>query len=160
MIAMPTKSAKQHNFMAAVAHNPAFAKKVGVVQSVGRDFTQADKRRYAEGGDVGAVSGRASTKYKNRLTDEQKEENADRFGDVAGMMVPGLGPAKTAKTALSKVRDISFDRSKAELKRGFQTEASRKIAESEDTGYKRGGSVHRGDGIAQRGRTRARFITS
>jgi hypothetical protein len=29
--------------MAAVAHNPAFAKKVGIPQSVGRDFNQADK---------------------------------------------------------------------------------------------------------------------
>ena len=29
--------------MAAVAHDPAFAKKVGIPQSVGRDFNQADK---------------------------------------------------------------------------------------------------------------------
>jgi hypothetical protein len=29
--------------MAAVAHNKAFAKKVGVPQSVGKDFNQADK---------------------------------------------------------------------------------------------------------------------
>lgn len=29
--------------MAAVAHNPAFAAKVGVPQSVGREFNQADK---------------------------------------------------------------------------------------------------------------------
>jgi len=40
---MPSKSAKQHNFMEAVAHNPAFAKKVGVPKSVGEDFSQADK---------------------------------------------------------------------------------------------------------------------
>ena len=31
--------------MAAVAHNPEFAKKVGVPQSVGQDFNQADKRK-------------------------------------------------------------------------------------------------------------------
>lgn len=29
--------------MAAVAHSPSFAKKVGIKQSVGRDFNQADK---------------------------------------------------------------------------------------------------------------------
>lgn len=40
---MPSKSKKQHNFMAAVAHSPEFAKKVGVPQKVGKDFTQADK---------------------------------------------------------------------------------------------------------------------
>lgn len=29
--------------MAAVAHNPAFAKKVGISRKVGKDFNQADK---------------------------------------------------------------------------------------------------------------------
>jgi hypothetical protein len=36
---MPAKSAKQEKFMQAVANNPSFAKKVGVPQSVGREFT-------------------------------------------------------------------------------------------------------------------------
>ena len=40
---MPAKSAKQEKFMQAVANNPAFAKKVGVSQSVGREFTGKDK---------------------------------------------------------------------------------------------------------------------
>jgi hypothetical protein len=39
--------------MAAVANNPSFAKKVGVPQSVGKDFNQADKgRKFSEGGDM------------------------------------------------------------------------------------------------------------
>ena len=42
---MPSVSEKQHNFMEAVAHNPAFAKKAGVPQSVGKDFSSADKGR-------------------------------------------------------------------------------------------------------------------
>lgn len=50
---MPTVSRKQHNFMQAVAHSPAFAKKAGVPQSVGREFSQADKgRKFAKGGDM------------------------------------------------------------------------------------------------------------
>ena len=37
--------------MAAVAHSPAFAKKVGVPQSVGKDFNAADKgRKFGTGG--------------------------------------------------------------------------------------------------------------
>jgi hypothetical protein len=40
---MPSSSPSQARLMAAVAHNPAFAKKVGIPQSVGRDFNQADK---------------------------------------------------------------------------------------------------------------------
>ena len=50
---MPTTSKKQHNFMAAVANNPSFAKKVGVPQSVGKEFNQADKsRKFSKGGDT------------------------------------------------------------------------------------------------------------
>jgi hypothetical protein len=40
---MPSVSDKQHRFMEAVAHNPAFAKKAGVPQKVGKDFAAADK---------------------------------------------------------------------------------------------------------------------
>ena len=48
---MPSTSKKQHNFMAAVANNPSFAKKVGVPQSVGKEFNQADKsRKFSKGG--------------------------------------------------------------------------------------------------------------
>ena len=50
---MPSTSKKQHNFMAAVANNPAFAKKTGVPQSVGKDFSNADKgRKFSKGGDM------------------------------------------------------------------------------------------------------------
>ena len=50
---MPSKSAKQHRFMEAIAHSPSFAKKVGVPQSVGKDFSTADKnRKFAKGGDM------------------------------------------------------------------------------------------------------------
>ena len=53
---MPSTSKKQHNFMAAVANNPSFAKKVGVPQSVGKDFNEADKgRKFSKGGDTMAT---------------------------------------------------------------------------------------------------------
>ena len=38
---MPTVSKKQERFMQAVAHNPTFAKKAGVPQSVGKEFTKS-----------------------------------------------------------------------------------------------------------------------
>ena len=47
---MPSVSKKQHNLMEAVAHNPAFAKKVGIPQSVGQDFATADKGKKFKGG--------------------------------------------------------------------------------------------------------------
>jgi hypothetical protein len=50
---MPSTSKKQHNFMAAVANSPAFAKKAGVSASVGKDFINADKgRKFKQGGDM------------------------------------------------------------------------------------------------------------
>jgi hypothetical protein len=50
---MPSSSKKQHNFMAAVANSPSFAKKVGVPQSVGKEFSNADKgRKFSKGGDT------------------------------------------------------------------------------------------------------------
>lgn len=39
---MPSKSPAQHRLMAAVAHSPAFAAKVGIKPSVGKDFMAAD----------------------------------------------------------------------------------------------------------------------
>ena len=48
---MPSVSKKQHNFMAAVAKNPAFAKKVGVPAKVGQEFLTADKgKKFNKGG--------------------------------------------------------------------------------------------------------------
>lgn len=41
---MPSKSAAQHRLMQAVAHNPKFAAKTGIPQSVGQDYAQADQR--------------------------------------------------------------------------------------------------------------------
>jgi hypothetical protein len=50
---MPSTSKKQHNFMEAIANSPSFAKKVGVPQSVGKDFSTADKgRKFSKGGDT------------------------------------------------------------------------------------------------------------
>ena len=48
---MPSKSKAQHKLMEAVAHNAKFAKKVGIPQSVGKDFAEADKgKKFAKGG--------------------------------------------------------------------------------------------------------------
>ena len=62
--------------MAAVAHNPAFAKKVGIPQSVGKDFNEADKgRKFSKGGDMKhedikmdkAMMQKAVNKHEGRL---------------------------------------------------------------------------------------------
>jgi len=42
---MPSKTPKQAKLMRAAAHNPAFAKKVGVPTKVAKEFVAADKRK-------------------------------------------------------------------------------------------------------------------
>lgn len=50
---MPSVSKAQRNLMAAAAHNPAFAKKVGVPVKVAKEFNQADKgKKFKEGGEM------------------------------------------------------------------------------------------------------------
>jgi hypothetical protein len=48
---MPSSTAKQARTMAAAAHNPAFAKKVGIPTSVAKEFNKADKgMKFKKGG--------------------------------------------------------------------------------------------------------------
>lgn len=48
---MPATSAKQKKFMDAAAHNPAFAKKVGVPSKVAKEYSKASKgQTFKEGG--------------------------------------------------------------------------------------------------------------
>ena len=91
---MPSTSKKQHNFMAAVANNPAFAKKAGVPQSVGQDFTKADKgRKFSKGGDMAESKAMvkkemAFMKKKGAPASMIKHEKAE-----AGMKKGGMPPA-------------------------------------------------------------------
>ena len=42
---MPSKTPKQRRTMAAAAHNPEFAKKVGIPVKVAKEFNEADQRK-------------------------------------------------------------------------------------------------------------------
>ena len=57
---MPSKSKAQHNFMEAIAHNKAFAEKVHVPQSVGRDFAEADKGKHFKKGGINMATKKRS----------------------------------------------------------------------------------------------------
>lgn len=46
---MPSTSKKQERFMAAAAHNPKFAKKAGISQTVAKEFNDADQRKKRRG---------------------------------------------------------------------------------------------------------------
>ena len=62
--------------MAAIAHNPAFAKKVGVPQSVGKDFNKADKgRNFKEGGAMKTVDMKKKLSSEKSAKDPQSRIN-------------------------------------------------------------------------------------
>lgn len=76
---MPSVSKKQHNLMAMVAHDPAAAKRVGIPQSVGKEFTQADKgRKFRSGGMAKKLFG-----GKETYGEEKKEASALRSGKIS-----------------------------------------------------------------------------
>ena len=83
---MPSSSKKQHNFMAAIAHSPSFAKKVGVPQSVGQDFSKADKgRKFSKGGDMAKFDPKSLFKGKESMGEELKEAKAIKSGKITPM---------------------------------------------------------------------------
>ena len=90
---MPSKSKAQHNFMAAVANNPSFAKKAGVPQSVGKEFTTADKgRKFSKGGDM-----KAEMMKKGGMPMKMKDgKKVPIFMNKGGMAASKMGAVKTA----------------------------------------------------------------
>ena len=79
---MPSKSAKQARMMAAAAHNPAFAKKVGVPVSVAQEFNQADKGQKFKGGGMATKEMKKLFKGKETYAEELKEAKAIKSGKI------------------------------------------------------------------------------
>ena len=83
---MPATSEKQKKFMDAVAHNKEFAKKAGVPQSVGKDFSEASKgMKFGSGG----PQSRADRQVVNQpKTDHGAEAIFKKGGSMASKMNP------------------------------------------------------------------------
>ena len=78
---MPSTSKAQARLMAAAAHNPKFAKKVGVPVSVAKEFNQADKgKKFGKGGDVANL--KKLFKGKETYKEELKEGKAIKSGKI------------------------------------------------------------------------------
>jgi len=101
---MPSKSAKQHRFMEAIAHSPSFAKKVGVPQSVGKDFSKADKgKTFKRGGEM-ATSKMGKPMMKAGMSmakDGMKRPTPMADTAMTGMMKKGGKVKKMAGGGLS-----------------------------------------------------------
>ncbi len=76
---MPSKSSSQHNLMQAVAHNPKFAKKVGIPTKVGKEFVCADKKM-ADGGKVNEAGNYTKPELRKRIVSAVKSEATQGTG--------------------------------------------------------------------------------
>ena len=100
---MPYASDKQKRLMQAVAHNPAFAKKVGIPQSVGQKF-EAHK---AKGGEIMA---KKLFGGKETYGEELKEAKAIKSGKITpqqyarGEQKEEAGMKKMAKGGFAVVK--------------------------------------------------------
>ena len=146
---MPRVSKKQHNLMAAAAHNPAFAKKVGVPTSVAKEFNAADKgKKFAKGGDMKKMFGGKETK-----AEEMKEAKALKSGKispkqyVAGEKSEGHGAGAAKKASAIKSGKLSPAAYAKE-------HAAKKMAKG---GLAAGHKA--ADGVATKGKTKARAVT-
>ena len=78
--------------MEAIAHSPSFAKKVGVPQSVGKDFSTADKgKTFKRGGDMATKKMNPFAKFEKSGKDVEKKgmkegSKADMALDKTQMM--------------------------------------------------------------------------
>ena len=84
--------------MAAVAHNPAFAKKVGIPVSVGKDFSAADKgKKFGSGGRADLQKINASkTKHGQDAILSKGENIMAKKMAKGGIAASSMGKVKTA----------------------------------------------------------------
>jgi hypothetical protein len=144
---MPSTSAKQHNFMEAVAHNPTFAKKAGVPQNVGQDFSKADKGKTFKQGGVMKESKGMEMRQAKQLEKIAKEEREEAKGMKKGGKAYAMGGSiKEARMEPAKMQKISAGGKLANgehtiQKKGHTRAMMPKMGGGSTTGMKRGGSA-------------------
>ena len=97
---MPSVSKKQHNFMAAVANNPKFAKKAGVPSSVGKEFLTADKgKTFKKGGTMKHSDAKKDMPMMKKVAAKAVKGHEKKLhGMKAGGMAKGGGCEIKGKT--------------------------------------------------------------
>ena len=146
---MPSTSKKQHNFMAAVANNPEFAKKAGVPQSVGKDFTAADKGIKFKGGtrirpDLQKVNKPETLQGKTELFKQGGNTMATKMSKPT--MKPGMSMAKDGMKKPTPMAKTDMAGSMMGMKKG----GMKKMAA--------GGFTRSADGVASKGKTKGKQI--
>ena len=150
---MPSTSKKQHNFMAAVANNPAFAKKAGVPQSVGKEFTEADKGKKFGSGDGTRVDRQGVNKPKTNHGDSALfkkggQTMATKMGKP--VMKPGMDMAKDGMKKPTPMAKTAMPGSMMGMKKG----GMKKMAAGGLSGGHKAA-----DGVASKGKTKGMQVS-
>ena len=149
---MPSTSKKQHNFMAAIANSPSFAKKAGVPTSVGKDFVTADKgKTFKQGGDMKPVDMKKNPGVAKLPT---AVRNKMGFMKKGGMAEGGKSDMKQDKGMMQK----AVNKHEGRLHKGSPMTklAGGGMAASKMGAVKTGKTP---DGIATKGKTKGTMIT-
>jgi len=144
---MPSTSKKQARTMAAAAHNPVFAKKVGIPSKVAKEFNTADVgKKFAKGGSL--------FKGKETYSEELSEAKAVKSGKVSPKAF-----AKAEKAEGYGHEEKGALKTAQKIKAGKMSPKAYASAEAKETEMKRGGKVAkyaRGGGIEVRGKTKGK----
>ena len=143
--------------MAAVAHNPAFAKKVGIPVSVGKDFNEADKGKKFRSGGMKPVDMKKDPGLAKLPTAVRNKMGYMKKGGMAKMSEKeweGSAKDKAQDMKLAKKHGMSFkDWEKSSMDTKHDKQQSMK-------GLKSGGTFRASaDGCATKGKTKAKQIT-
>jgi len=160
---MPSSSTKQHKFMEAVAHNPAFAKKAGVPQSVGQDFSNADKGKKFNRGGAMPMDPRMLAMMAEKL--KGRTMGGRPAARPPAPVMPGMKKGGMFKGKESMKEELAEAKA---IKSGKITPMQYAKGEKSEPAMKRGGSTKkmanggsassRADGIAQRGKTKGKML--
>jgi len=144
---MPSVSKKQHGFMAAVANNPKFAKKVGVSKSVGEEFMKADKgRKFKEGGALKQTDAESNPGLAKLPTEVRNKMGYMKKG---GMAHSDMAKDKPMMKKVAKEEVKSHEKAMHGMKKGGMACAPKKMAK---------GGVTRADGCVSKGHTKGKTI--
>jgi len=102
---MPSTSKKQHNFMAAIAHSPSFAKKAGVPTSVGKDFVTADKgKKFSKGGEMKHEDVKMDKKMMQKAVNKH-EGRLHKGATMTKLAKGGMAPSKMGAVKVGATPD-------------------------------------------------------
>jgi hypothetical protein len=169
--------------MAAVANNPAFAKKVGISKSVGEEFMKADKtKKFGSGGSLKATDSsenpglsKLPTEVRNKMGYMKKGGMAKACATKSDAKVIAKKEVKGHESSMHKMKKGGMTEkgtrekyaSKAAMMKHEKKETKaeemkehkmKKGGMAKGCGYSKGGQLAKANGVAIKGKTKGTMV--